>query len=423
MEEIDFEGAAVSNSEGSAADKPDTTNISGGTDDVTNINPTDVDSKTPPVEGEDKTNDKPADKKDDDNSSTGELEAGTIVEVEGTEYTVDDKGNLVDKNGTIFKQASEVKDFIASFNQEDGNDNSDGTIDISTVQNAIGIDVTDEDGKAIEFTNDAAGIKSYFDKVIELKTEEIQKAAINTIYEKNPIVKDFVNYLTINNGDYRGFGELTDRSGITLDVNNVAQQEAIIRASFKEFNKKGNVDNYIQYLKDSNGLADVAKEELKAMQEKDAQVKEELNRRAEEARKQELENTRQYWNEVHNAIANKVIAGYKLPDNLTIERDGQKKIVTTDDFFTYLSRVDKQTGKTAYQLDLDKMTNKEVLDKELLEAWLHFTGGSYKDLVDMAVRDENVKKLILKAKTHTTTTGKVNIKPANRKSNINDIIL
>ena len=31
---------------------------------------------------------------------------------------------------------------------------------------------------------------------------------------------------------------------------------------FKEFNRRGNVDKYIQYIKDSNELFNVAKEEL-----------------------------------------------------------------------------------------------------------------------------------------------------------------
>ena len=62
----------------------------------------------------------------------------------------------------------------------------------------------------------------------------------------------FLNYYVANGNSFEGFGELRDRSGIEVDENNVSQQEAIVREAFKEFNRRGNVDKYIQYLKDSN---------------------------------------------------------------------------------------------------------------------------------------------------------------------------
>ena len=50
------------------------------------------------------------------------------------------------------------------------------------------------------------------------------------------------------------------------------------------------------------------------------------------------------------------------------------------------------------------------------------SGGSYKDLVSIAIKDQEVKKLVLKAKSNKTATGAVRItKPTSNK--ISDIDL
>ena len=77
---------------------------------------------------------------------------------------------------------------------------------------------------------------------------------------------------------------------------------------------------------------------------------------------------------------------------------------------------------TAYQRDLNNLSNEEALNKELLDAWLTFTGGSYKDLIDMAVKEDAVRKLVIKSKQQRSTrTVKIN-KPKSGKVDINDIL-
>ena len=58
---------------------------------------------------------------------------------------------------------------------------------------------------------------------------------------------------------------------------------------------------------------------------------------------------------------------------------------------------------TAYQRDLQNLTNEQALDRELIDAWLMFTGGSYKDLVNMEVQKEKVRVLKQKAKQQRST--------------------
>lgn len=346
------------------------------------------------------------------------LEEGTEVETPDGTFTYKD-GSLVDKDGKVFKEAKDVKDYFAQFSEN----NEPESFNLASLQNLCGVDVTDDDGKAIEFTDDEVGRKAYFNKVIELKQAESRQAAIDTFFENNPIVKQFTDYVAAG-GDVRYFGQTPDRTGIQFDENNERQHEAIIRAAWQEFGKRGNVDNYIKYLKDSGGLADAAKDDLQALQDKDNAYKKDIAARAEEARREEQESLAKYWKAINDKVTSGIISGYKIPEIITKDIDGKKINYTRKDFFDYISKVDPQTRQTGYQKDLAALTDDEAMNRELLDAWMHFTGGTYQDIINMAVKDAEVKRLKLTAKAAKNPSGAVHVtKPANSKVKSQDIIL
>ena len=64
------------------------------------------------------------------------------------------------------------------------------------------------------------------------------------------------------------------------------------------------------------------------------------------------------------------------------------------------------------------------MNRELLDAWMHFTGGTYQDIINMAVKDAEVKRLKLTAKAAKNPSGAVHVtKPGNSKVKSQDIIL
>ena len=428
--DIDFEGTGGT-STGSVSGQQDNngsqdgngtheeiTNLNGGgTDDITGKD----NQNNNGVEGGDNNNEE----KNNDNSSTGELTEGTEIEFNGVIYTVDANGNLVDKNGTIFKEAKDVADWMKTMDVEDSN-NNDEALTLASIQEAIGITVTDANGNNIEFTDDAAGIKAYVNSVIDLKSNEIQQATINKFYQDNPLVKQFTDYVQLN-GTPRGFGEIPDRSGIVLDKDNTAQLEAVIRMAAAEFGNKSLNDNYIKYLKDGGGLYDEAKAQLQALVEKDAAVRKDIEARAKAQREEEAKSVSDYWNKVNNVIDSRIIAGYKLPESFTKEVNGQKVIITPNDFYNYLSKAtetDTDGNKvTGYQRDLNKLTDDEYLNRELLDAWLMFTGGTYKDLIAMAVNEDKVRQLRVKSKEQRSAKTVKVIKKQGGKVDMNDIVL
>ena len=398
------------------ANEPDTTPLDGGgTDDITGKDNTPKDDKKPDNGGSQGDDDTP--------SSTGDLEAGTEIEYEGATYTVDENGNIVDKDGKVFIEAKDVANWLKDNNAADASDTDELSID--AIREAVGVDVTDEDGKLVEFTNDAKGVKSYIDSVIALKSNDIAQGAVNKIFTDTPLLKQFVDYVTVT-GSPKGFGDIPDRSGIQLDKDNPSQLEAIIRMAAKEFGNKSLNDSYIKYLKDSGALYDEAKSQLDALVGKDKAYQKEIEARAKAAREQEEQEVREYWQSVSDAIAKKVIGGYKLPDSIVREINGQKVTYTTADFYKYLSEPAAQDEDgnvlTAYQRDLNNLSNEEALNRELLDAWLTFTGGSYKDLVDMAVKEDTVRKLVIKSKQQRSTHTVKVTKPKPAKVDVNDIL-
>ena len=427
--DIDFEGTGGSGTSSSSGQQnnnssqngngtqEETTNLNGGgNDDITGKDNQNNNGK----EGGDNNNGGD----NDDNSSTGELTEGTEIEFDGATYTVDAKGNLVDENGAIFKEAKDVADWMKSMDVDDSNGNNEA-LTLASIQEAIGITVTDADGNDVEFTDDAAGIKAYVNSVIDLKSNEIQQATINKFYQDNPLVKQFTDYVQLN-GTPRGFGEIPDRTGIVLDKDNTAQLEAVIKMAAAEFGNKSLNDNYIKYLKDGGGLYDEAKQQLAALQEKDKQYREAIAKEAAAQRAAEEKAVTDYWTNVNKVIDSRIIAGYKLPESFTKEVNGQKVIFTPNDFYNYLSKAtetDTDGNKvTGYQRDLNQLTDEEYLNRELLTAWLMYTNGDFKDLIDMAVKEEQVRKLRVKAKEQRSTKS-IKVIKKQGKSSIDDIIL
>ena len=421
--DIDFEGTGNQGGATPPVDNPsggsqqtvtnsDTTNLGGGeADDITN---------KPAESGDTAGETKPAE--DTNTSATGELTAGDTIDVDGTIYTVAENGDLVDDKGNVFKEAKDVQSWLASVEVED--ENADSPITLSSIQEALGVTITDEDGKDVTFTDDADGVKAYVDSVIAVKSQELQEAAINRLYQDNPLLKQFQDYVQLN-GTPRGFGEIPDRSGIRLDKNNEAQLVAVIKMAAQEFGNKSLNDNYIKYLRDSGGLYDEARNQLQALVEKDAEYKKQIETKAQEQRDEQAKATADYWNNVNRIVESRQIGGYRIPESFTKEVDGKKIVITPKDFFNYLSAPKEVDGRTAtgYQHDLAKLTDEEYMNREILDAWLMFTGGTYKDLIDMAVKEEQVRQLRVKSKDRRATKSVKVIKHNAGKSSIDDIIL
>ncbi len=427
--DIDFEGAGSkhtntndNNNGGAQNNQDDVTHLNGS--DVSDINTSDTDDNKNIHYNNDDNNNNNDNNNGNDTHSTGELNVGDQIEVDGVTYTVSENGDVVDAEGNVFKAAADVAEWLKTVDVKDDDDND--KLSLSSIQEAVGITINDENGNPVEFTEDANGVKSYIDSVINLRSTELQQAAINRLYQDNPLLKQFQDYVQLK-GTPKGFGDIPDRSGIKLDKENENQLIAVIKMAATEFGNKSLNDNYIKYLRDSGSLYDEAKTQLAALVDKDKAYRKDIETQAAAQRQQEADDIKAYWEKVNNMINGRVINGYKIPDSFTKEVDGKKIVITPNDFFNYVSNasVEREDGSkiTGYQRDLAELTDDEYMAREMLDAWLMFTGGTYKDLIDMAVKENEVRKLIVKSKQNRSTKTVKLVKKQDGKTNIDDIIL
>ena len=232
--------------------------------------------------------------------------------------------------------------------------------------------------------------------MLETGREEQQKQALDTLFARFDFLSDLLNYYVANGNSLRGYGQVPDRSKITIDDKNEEQQIYIIKTAWQERGQKGDVNGYIDYLKNSGTLLATAQEELQGLKEKDAAYRKQVEEQAAAAEKQHQEEIKQYWNGVKQVIDKRELAGYKIPETIVINRNGTKTSATPNDFFNYVYMVDKE-GHSAYERDLMNTKPEDRLNDELLRAFLMFTGGNYANLVDYAINEKNVKTLRLKA--------------------------
>lgn len=337
------------------------------------------------------------------------LSVGDSIELDGVTYTVNENGDLVDEKGEVFKAKSEVEAFLKEYTTEDANEVPE--INVADIQKLVGVDVVDEKGKAISFDNTPQGVAEYVNSVLDLKKAEFAQAGINKLIEDYPVLNDFLNYYIANGNSYEGFGEMKDRSGIQIDDTNESQQIAIVREAWKEFGKRGNVDKYIAYLKDSGQLLEVAKDDLAALQQADAEYREQNAQAALKAQQEYEAQVVAYWKDVKSCIDKREIAGYKIPDVIILDRGGKQVSATPDDFFNYVYQVDEQ-GMSQYQRELAKEAPAERMNDELLKAYLKYTGKSYNSLLEMAVANKEVKKLRLTANKNKSAKATIKITKA-----------
>lgn len=385
--------------------KPKPTSTGGDFGDPANPKPTDDDGK-------------PGDNNDNAKPGNVELETGAVISVGEDNYTVAENGDVLDKDGNVFKEAKDVQEWMSEFDQIDDADKD--SINITNIIDNVGVEIVDENNEPIVFENTPAGIKAYIDAVNEVNREEHQESAINALYQKYPIVGDVLNYYIANGNSLEGYNEVADRSNIEIDSTNESQHESIIRTAWSEQGRKGDVESYIQYLKSSGTLLPVAEEELQGIKERDLETKKAIADEAKEVEQSNLETLQDYWNGVQEVIKNKSIAGYKIPDTILINKDGKQLSATPNDFYNYVYQVDKD-GKSNYEKDLSKETKESRRDDELLRAYLKFVGGNYSNLVGMAVNKDKVATLKLQARNRTTNSIKITKAGANKtKGNSND---
>lgn len=347
-------------------------------------------------------------------SSMGEvkLSEGDTVNVDGVDYTIDAEGNAIAADGTVFRTATELAELIAQNGSEPSV--------LNQLQTRFGSDFKDENGNPIVFDDNEEGIAAYVETVVQSRVKEAQTAAINNLFETYPQVEQVINHLKLN-GTLDDFVEIPDRSQITVSKDNEEQQAAFIREEWKLSGKKGDVNKFIDYCKNTGILYDTAVESKEAVdsiyESRLAEQKAQVEAKEAAAAAEE----KAYWDNVEKTVSKGELLGYSIPEQIQCNKDGKKVMLSRKDFLKYVSTPVDSEGNTAYMLDEAKVDSDARMQDDLLKAFLRFTGGDYASLVGMAVNKQKVLSIRTAA---AQTTGKrtviINSKGNNSKTVDND---
>lgn len=347
-------------------------------------------------------------------SSMGEvkLSEGDTINVDGADYTIDAEGNAIAADGTVFRTATELAELIAQNGSEPSV--------LNQLQTRFGSDFKDENGNPIVFDDNEEGIAAYVETVVQSRVKEAQTAAINNLFETYPQVEQVINHLKLN-GTLDDFVEIPDRSQITVSKDNEEQQATFIREEWKLSGKKGDVNKFIDYCKNTGILYDTAVESKEAVdsiyESRLAEQKAQVEAKEAAAAAEE----KAYWDNVEKTISKGELLGYSIPEQIQCNKDGKKVMLSRKDFLKYVSTPVDSEGNTAYMLDEAKVDSDARMQDDLLKAFLRFTGGDYASLVGMAVNKQKVLSIRTAA---AQTTGKrtviINSKGNNSKTVDND---
>ena len=82
-----------------------------------------------------------------------EVKAGDNLEFDGQTYTVAENGDILDKDGKVFKEQKDVAAWLEGLQETE-----DEGISIDAIKEAFPEDVVDENGNTVEFENTVEGV-------------------------------------------------------------------------------------------------------------------------------------------------------------------------------------------------------------------------------------------------------------------------
>jgi hypothetical protein len=311
----------------------------------------------------------------------------SFFEFENKQFKLDENGNALNEDGTIFKSKEELDAINA------GNTNgSDDTV-LPLIEEIIqlnGIQILDDKGQPKVYADTIQGVIEYSKDVAKFEAENSQKEFFNRL----PQVKEFAQHL-INGGKEEDFYKAKTASwkNYTLDTANEAQLiEVITQDLIAKGQTPDEAADIVTLYKDSNRL----EEKGKAAVESRRKAEEVSNAQKAEKEKQESLATQakieQYWKGIETTIKTGKLQNIVIPE------------ADKNAFFNYMSVAVDKNGNSQY--DLDEMMSKP--EDDLQYKYLRFKKFDLSKLVKNATGTSQARSLrerIEKEKSGTNNGG------------------
>jgi len=354
---------------------------------------------------------------DDNNANNGTSDTDTddsAIIIDDVEYTIDDSGNAIDKEGKVFKTKEELIEL-----EEVGDDTSD--LSIEELAKLDGYLLNDEQGNPLEFENNLEGIVARNKLIIAKETDRIVTEQLDKFFAENNDIKSIYDYKRTH-GSLDGYSDFVDYTKIDIDKDNISQLKDIIKTV-----KLGNgqtaeqVESYIKYLETEDLLLTEATSDLKILADRqiatnNEQVLAEQQRLSEIAQQNE-----KFFNETKALVETGVIGNFKIPDNLKIKQeDGTLVNVPKTALLDFMFRPITKEGYTAAQLKRAER-NKSV-ENILLDELQLFVDYNTEQIIEDTVNNRNIKNLKT-AKKNNSGTRRFKSSNGSQNNTANNVVL
>jgi hypothetical protein len=319
-------------------------------------------------------------------TSIEELEA---IEIEGVNYTINDKGEAIGTDGKVFKSKEELEALIAESGAD--SDNDEDSTDLTTLLNEAsvitGYELTDDAGKPLTFEPTVEGLAERDKTLVSTYGVKIAHHAIESMFEKMPELKQLHDYVSLH-GSAEGFTPGQQALNITINPNDDDQHMAIIvRGQMMKGNDAETAKAIAKAMVDDGKGADRAKAELEFINSKinasNQQVANQLAaKRQQEAAKQEAE-----FNAIKTMLDTGKIGDINIPPVIKVKgANGAIVQKSREDFLQFYTKPDA-TGKTAYEIANESKST----EQKLIDALLLFTNNDRESLLNAAATTQRIK--------------------------------
>lgn len=299
-------------------------------------------------------------------------EEESFFEFEGKKFKLDENGNALNEDNTIFK----TKEELDLLQEGDNDEDNDELPLIDEIIQLNGIQIIDEQtGKPKTYEDTVQGVLQYSKDVALLEAKNAQKE----FFDRLPQVKEFAQHL-LNGGKEEDFYKTKTASwkNFILDTANEAQLiDVITKDLISKGQTKEEADEIVILYKDSNKLEEKGKAALESRKKAEEVLEKQKLEKAEKDRQEYQTKVEQYWKGIETVVKTGKLNNIVIPE------------ADKDNFLKYISVAVDKSGNSQY--DLDEATAKP--EDDLQYKYLRFKKFDLSKLVKNAAATEKVKSL------------------------------
>jgi len=346
-----------------------------------------------------------------------------VVVIDDNEYTLNESGDAVDKDGKVFKTKSELEEL----EEDDDPSTKDGEtpsgkkedVSISDIERLSGIEVF-KDGKKVEYDISLEGLAKREKDIKELGLKEGQDTAIKQLFNSNPDLYKAFLYKN-KKGTLDGFTNEPFYQSVQLDKENEDQLFTfIVDAEVKKGSTPERAKSIAKFFKAENKLEEEGEAAYNYLVTQEKTETESYAKQEEQQKKNRIKKESEFFGtyfdetgkevvvnkegSVYNKIVEKGTFGnFVIPESgLKVKTsEGSSKTLTRKEVYDYISRPVTKEGYT--QAQIDEMTRMGSMDAMLYQYMLNLTGNDINQLIQRKVLEEKgeliKKRLTTKSKT------------------------